>query len=68
MLWFYRWNKIIKKSRSILYCFVIVKCIRIIVKRIERDIAREGIILLSLRVYGVISTGKNMLQTDFEGK
>ena len=51
-----------------MYCFVIVKCIRIIVKRIERDIAREGIILLSLRVYGVISTGKNMLQTDFEGK
>ena len=68
MLWFYRWNKIIKKSRSILYCFVIVKCIRMIVKRIERDIAREGIILLSLGVYGVISTGKNMLRTDFEGK
>ena len=37
---------------------MIVKCIRMIVKRIERDIAREGIILLSLGVYGVISTGK----------
>ena len=47
---------------------MIVKCITIIVKRIERDIAREGIILLSLGIYGVISTGKNMLQTDFEGK
>ena len=47
---------------------MIVKCIRIIVKRIERDIAREGIVLFCLGVYGVISTGKNMLQTDFEGK
>ena len=47
---------------------MIVKCVRMIVKGIERDIAREGIILLSLGVYGVISTGKNMLQTDFEGK
>ena len=47
---------------------MIVKCITIIVKRMERDIAREGIILLSLGAYWVISREKNMLQTDFEGK
>ena len=47
---------------------MIVKCIRMIVKRIERDIAREGIILLSLGVYWVISREKNILQTDFEAK
>lgn len=37
---------------------MIVKCITIIVKRMERDIAREGIILLSLGVYWVIQEKK----------